>query len=224
MGPRRSAFARSQHWAKRSWIAGVVNDAVVGEFDPLTGSYFTPVTFLPLIELADYADIADATQAAPFDSYGSSTKQDRVVVNSIDMDITVNVLPVNSGGPVIPQTIWFVAWYIFKGSFQDVANAVSLGGLGLLRYDPVAVDPEFLYRLPLVRFGSRFGHCGNFDGNGQGNVISHFQVKRRFRSRVTLKTDEELYFVFSASISGGLEEDPPPAVSLSGHHRCGVTD
>jgi len=201
-----------------------VNDAVAADFDENTQSWFAPVSFLPLIELADYADIANATAASALapETFGFSSKQDRIKCRSIDIDFTFFPIPI-PGSPANPITTWFIAWYIAKLSYQETANAVALGGTGLNRYDPVGIDALHLHQLPLIRFGTRRGLSKFLEAN-LPSFFPHYQVKTRFRSHVTLKTDEELYFVYSASFAGGLSEDPPPTLSIGGHHRCNIVD
>jgi len=159
--------------------------------------------------------------------YGLPTKQDRIKVRSIHLDLNFTLLPVNNGAAATPITSWYLAWYIFKDSYQAVANAVALGGLGLLRYDPVAADGQFLYELPLVRFGSRNGFARAAPtaaiDSAQWNIPT-VPVKQRFKTGLSLKTDEELYLVFSAVWAGGLSEDTPPAIAVSGNHRCNIIE
>jgi len=215
------------HWAKGAWITGIVNDASVATYDDPTQSFFTDVSFLPLIELADYARTAVEVPTAPVGEFGIPTKQDRIKVRSIHLDLNFTLIPVNNGASATPITSWYLAWYIFKGSYQDVANAVALGGVGLLRYDPVSAFGQFLHDLPLVRFGSRNGFARAAPtaaiDSAQWNIPT-VPVKQRFKTGLSLKTDEELYLVFSAVFAGGLSEDIPPVIAVSGNHRCNVID
>lgn len=215
------------HWSKGAIVSGVISDAQDAQFDAVTSSWFTPVVFYPLIELADYADWADSTAVAPVGGFGESSKQDRITVRSVKLDITFSPFPVGFGSTVTPITTWFVSWYVCKLSFQETVNAVLLGGSGLLRYDPVSVDAGFLHQLPLVRFGSRSG-VSKFPDNSATEPFSpsfqQYKINKFIPMRMTLKTDEELYLVFAASFGGGLSEDPPPSLTASGHHRSNIID
>jgi len=211
--PGRGASTRSPKNMNNGWVGAI--DSFQAGTELFAGSWFTDVAFVPLVEVADYG------LRESLDPDGLPTKQERSRVLKMVGDIAFTIIPGFDGS----DARWRLSWYLARFGKEETDNAVanSLGG-GIFNYDPLQLPGPFLYlqqsilehhmavgfaspRVALVESDPEDGH-----------------TRRRWNKRMSLplKTDEELYLVFAATIGQTTEE--PPVVAVDYQLRFLITD
>jgi len=202
-GPSRSPKAMNTGWVAQVGVTAHPTALAAGQ-------WFTDVIFLPLVELADYAD------RESLDPTGVPSKQERCRVLKMVGDIGFQMVPGVGGS----EANWSLTWYIAPFGKEEVQNAIAntLGG-GLVNYDPLGGEAEFLFRQQrIVEQHHSIGHM--WPSIVQDAVVAqageHGIRNYRFNKRlgVPLKTDEELYLVAGASITQTTEDEPFLAISM----------
>jgi len=209
---KRPAFrrrnVRSPKAMNTGWVAQV---GVTAHPTALTGGqWFTDVIFLPLVELADYAD------RESLDPTGVPSKQDRCRVLKMVGDLAFQMQPGDGGS----EANWSLTWYVAPFGRDEVQNAIAntLGG-GLVNYDPLGGEAEFLFRQQrIVEQHHTIGHA--WPAIVQDAVVAQAGEpgirNYRFNKKLglSLRTDEELYLVVAASFTQITENEPFLAISM----------
>jgi len=195
------------------WVATV--DSLVATTE-LSGSWFTDVIFIPLLEVADYAFHES------LDPDGVPSKQERCRVLRMVGDLNLQVIPPGVQGA---QAVWTIVWYIGRFGKEETDNAVgnSLAG-GLVNYDPIQTPAPFLFKQQSILEHHMIVGTSNEAEPAFGEPRRIGQSTRRFDKKMSLplKDDEELYLVLAASI--GLITEDPPLVGINYLVRFLVTD
>lgn len=218
MAFRRRFFSKGRRPFRRSirspkamntgWVAQV---GVTAHPTALTGGqWFTDVIFLPLVELADYAD------RESLDPTGVPSKQDRCRVLKMVGDLAFQMQPGDGGS----EANWSLTWYVAPFGRDEVQNAIAntIGG-GLANYDPLGGEAEFLFRQQrIVEQHHTIGHA--WPAIVQDAVVAQAGEpgirNYRFNKKLglSLRTDEELYLVTAASFTQITENEPFLAISM----------
>jgi len=202
----------------RGWVAKSIVQESSTTLDGPTQNWFTPVIFVPLVELADYTD------KESLDPVGAVSKQDRCRVLKMVGDVNF----VGQPRPNESEFTCNLSFYFAVFGQEEVQNAALVGPTGVVNYDPLDSDGRFLFRQ------QRIIEQRHVVGDGAPNVFStengigwpsnrwlrNFHYNKRLG--VTLTTDEELYLVYAASFDA-IGEDGP-TLSLSLMLRMLVTD
>jgi len=204
---RRAPSVRSTKNMNTGWVAKVE----VAAFPTVLNLFwFTDVIFVPLVELADYAD------RESLDPDGVPSKQDRCKVLRMVGDINWQMVAGTGGS----HASWTLAWYIAAFGAEEIDNAVgnSLAG-GLVNYDPLGSDAQFLFRQQRILMHRQVtGQAHPTLTNGTDLVQAPDFPSRNFhldkRMNLPLKTDEELYLVAAAAFGQTSEEEPQLGLSL----------
>jgi len=182
----------------------------------LNGSWFTEVVFVPLIEVADYG------LRESMDPDGVPAKQDRARVLRMVGDVNFQVHAGFDGS----NAIWVLVWYIARFGKEETDNAVanSAGG-GLVNYDPLQTPAPFLFmQNSIVEHRMTVGASipGIASAPERASEIGLRSTRFDKRMSLPMKTDDELYLVFSASIAQTTET--PPIVAVNYLLRFLMTD
>jgi len=210
---RRGSFSRSPKAMNTGWVAAVDSLLVSTE---LSGSWFTDVVFIPLLEVADYAFHES------LDPDGVPTKQERCRLLRMVGDLNIQVVAPGVQGA---QASWVVVWYIGRFGKEETDNAVgnSLAG-GLVNYDPIQTPAPFLFKQQSIIEHHMMVGTSNEQEPAFGEPRRIGQTSRRFDKKMSLpmKDDEELYLILAASI--GLSTEEAPFLALNYLVRMLITD
>jgi len=194
------------------WVGAI--DSLLATTALNVNSWFTDVVFVPLLEVADYGLHESLDDGLP-------TKQERCRVLKMVGDVSFTVVPGVDGS----DARWRINWYLARFGKEETDNAVgnSLAG-GLFNYDPLQLPGPFLYmQNSILEHHMATGFASpRFSGGESDPEDGHH--RRRFNKRMSLplKTDEELYLVFAATIGQTTEE--MPLVGLDYTLRFLITD
>lgn len=210
---RRGSFSRSPKSMNTGWVAAI--DSLVATTE-LSGSWFTDVLFIPLIEVADYAFHES------LDPDGVPTKQERCRVLRMVGDLNFQVVCPGVQGAL---AIWIINWYIGRFGKEETDNAVgnSLAG-GLVNYDPLQAPAPYLFKQQSILEHHMVTGTSNESEPAFGEPARVGHSSKRFDKKMSLplKDDEELYLIIGASI--GLNTEDPPSVWINYLMRFLVTD
>jgi len=194
--------------AARGVISARFNEGTFATYDAVLQTWFHPVAFAPIIELADYSEISNEIIDP---AYGTPVKKDRIRLTRITGDITFTLI--NSYAPFNGQIIFgTIGWYLCKFSFRAIENAIALGGFALNPYDPLDADAANLIWHKIIH--NRMTSVNGFNGAvGVSQTALTPQPSRSFRInqtlRTSLETDEEFYLVYTCASTNESTEEPP---------------
>jgi len=183
-----------------------------------TGSWFTDIVFVPLLEVADYG------LRESLDPDGIPTKQERSRVLRMVGDLNYVLLP-GAESPEVQATCR-LDWYLGRFGKEETDNAVgnSLAG-GLFNYDPLQVPAPFLYSQQAI-LDHRMAVMVSVNAPAQPPVFQpvldrkHYRIDKKMS--LPLRSDDELYLVYAATIAQGSEE--APAIFTNYLFRFLITD
>jgi len=206
-GPNRSPRAMNAGWV------GAIDSLLATTV--LSGSWFTDIVFVPLLEVADYG------LHESLDPDGLPTKQERCRVLKMVGDIAFTVFAGTDGS----DARWRISWYLARFGKEETDNAVgnTLGG-GLFNYDPLQLPGPFLYmQQAILEHHMAVGFASPRVSAAESDPEDG-HTRRRFNKKMSLplKTDDELYLVFAATIAQTTEEQP--LVGLDYQLRFLITD
>jgi len=153
--------------------------------------------------------VADYGLRESLDPDGIPTKQERSRVLRMVGDLAFRVLP----GPESPEllALWRINWYLARFGKEETDNAVgnSLAG-GLFNYDPLQLPAPFLYsQQAILDHRMCVGQSVNSpDASAVQPIVGQKTYRFDKKMNLPLKTDDELYLVFGATIAQGDEEAP----------------
>jgi len=220
---QRKRFGRSWGGSNKAWVGASANDASVGVLDVSSGSWFTDIIFTPIVELADYAFGYQGVPPGSGD-FGVGSKQDRCTIHRLVGDLNFNPSP-GSGGS---NAIWSISWYIAAFRFQEIENAIALGPLGVFEYDPLASGGAYLFRvnrMVMHKFHILWQAPSLSVGGGADVEVGESHMRNwhiDVKMNMQLRTDEELYLVWTGA--AGQTTENAPALAMNMALRARISD